>query len=289
MAPVVAASANGAAAGSRTWIDATPQVVEKKPAQEPAVAGVQPLRGGDERAVVAVVPELGGGEEEVGVEPGQCGGGQAAASGRLGEPGLPLRGDPVVAHVRRVAQEEGRARGLRQAQRAVVGQVDAGAVRQAGGRQVGAQHERGQRVDVYAVQRGLRELAARGQQVAARAGSGVDDARRPALTGCPADHGADDLRRRVGLPEAAALLRGADGAVGLAQRVLTIADARPDLVHDGGGRGWAPAGARARGGGPHAANEPSLGGREVSGVRRPQCDGEGDQGCLLYTSDAADD
>ena len=202
------------------------QLVEQKPAHECAVVDVQPLRGGDERAEIAAAPVLGGGEEEMDVQARQGARVQAVSAGGLQEPGLPLRRDLVVAHVGRVADEERRALRLGKCQCAVVAEVDAGPAGQPRRRQVGAQHEGGQRIDVGAVQLRLGEPSPRGEQVAPRARTGVDHAGGGPVVRRPAQHRLDDRMRRVRLAERTALAGGADRAVGVTQRILAPTDQR---------------------------------------------------------------
>ena len=106
MTEVAAASANTGVAGSIRWTAWPPSGPEQQLPDEPAVVHVQPLGRGDEHAQVARDRVARRGQEEMGVQPGQPAGGQPLLPGGAAEPVLPRRGDLMVPHVGRVAQEQ---------------------------------------------------------------------------------------------------------------------------------------------------------------------------------------
>ena len=75
-------------------------------AQRRPVAVVEPLRSGDEAQCVARTHQLDGAQHEVCVQAGQLRGADAACGHAVAIPLLPLRFDIVMAHVRRVAEEQ---------------------------------------------------------------------------------------------------------------------------------------------------------------------------------------
>ncbi len=174
---------------------------------EPTVVDVEPLARGDERAEVARPGALEGGEKKVYVQAGQPAGAQTVALGGGGQPALPRRRDVVVAHVRRVADEQRRTRRGRQAQAAVVAQAHLGAIGEAEHRERGTGHQRGQRIDVDSEQAGAGKDAGGLAQEPSGAGAGIDDAGRAAGGPRPRHHRRDDRRRRVGGAQLAPLAR----------------------------------------------------------------------------------
>ena len=146
--------------------------------------------------------------------------------------------------------------------------MHAGAVRQAGRREVGAQHQRGERVDIRAMEGGPGEALAGRHQIAPRPRTGIDDADRVSVVRGPPQHRLDDRARRVGLAERTALLGGADRAVGVPQRVL----APPDHpTHPANER-------RSRPGAVRLVDQPPLGGAQIAGVLGAEREGQGHQG-----------
>ncbi len=183
------------------------------------------------------------------MQPGQAAGGQAPAGGGGPQPGLPARRDLVVAHVRRVAQEEGGASGRRKAQRPVVTERDA---RPAGHARRGegcpADH-RGKRVGLGPHQGGTRPAAAGGDEEPGRTGPRVNHPGRGERAGGPADHAPHHRPGGEGLAGRPPLRRPAQATERLPQWVLTGQDQAPgvrDLIRSRPAAGGGEALLRAR-------------------------------------------
>ena len=134
-------------------------------------------------------------------------------------PAFPAGGDLVVANVRGVAEEQGRAVRPREHDRPIVLQTDGETIDHVQRGRIGPQHERRQRIDLHGNQLGVGERPAGGEKEAPRASARIDDARRGLLAGGPCDHGIDDGPRGVDRPLPAARLRRTDPAEGAAERV----------------------------------------------------------------------
>ena len=202
---------------------------EQQRADQRAVVHVQPLGRGDQHPGVARHRVQGGGQEEVNVQPGQAARGQALAGGGGPQPALPACRDLVVAHVWRIAQEQGGAVGRRQPQRPVVAERDARPAGHARRRERGPADHRGERVGLHPQQGCLRPAAAGGGEEPGRAGARVDDPGRVQGARGPADHalhhrpGGERLARRPPLG------RTAQPAERLPQRILAGQNLAPDL------------------------------------------------------------
>lgn len=158
---------------------------------------------------------------------------EATAGSRGEEPLLPLGIDEVVPDVGRVSDEKRLGVDLLKRQGSVVTEVHGGPVTQPTGSDVGSEHDCGERVDIGTVQLGSGESPGGSEQVSARSCPWVHDPLRVALIAGPADHGLDDRRRGVGLPEVSAVLRRADGAVRVPEGVESGANEAADVPHIG--------------------------------------------------------
>ena len=124
------------------------QSVEQQLTHQAAVVDVHPLGAGDERSVVAAAPMLCRRKEVVDMQARKAAGLHAPASRRLKEPGLPLRRDLVVPYIRGIAEEERRPVHRGKFQGSVVAKPDCRATAETHHRQVRAQHQGRQWVDV---------------------------------------------------------------------------------------------------------------------------------------------
>ena len=155
---------------------ATAKSRDQPVAHDGPVGGMKPLGGHNERSAVACTNQIECAQREVDMRAGTQVRGKGACSGTIAEPGFIRRRESMVAHVRRVADEQRRAVAKRNRGGPVILRKNRHPLGDPKGMRIGRKDAPGQRVGFERNQLCVGECLCCGQYEAPGAGAGVHHA-----------------------------------------------------------------------------------------------------------------